>query len=460
MSERANSRRSGWFLGLLIVLPGVGLPVAAEAADRGARGLNHRQLSQVGGRVAWGVPLSMKFTTTVRSAHLVNEHLCVIGSDGRAWAIRADTGERAWSRLLAKPGQTLWPPTAIASPDAEAIVFARMDDVIFLEPATGLGLEVKEQDENGETQTRDVGPVRLRSVSLASAAASLDHVFVIAPGHRVRRYDVADNYEHWQADMPALLRVAPVYLPDRDLLLVVDTSGMFAGIDGQDRHKKFARQLKGEAVGWLAADQTVAYVATSKSELVALSLETGEPVLEESLPGRPVGGPVVTETGVYQATTSGVLRIAKNAEGKNWHVPATKQFLAEWPRHSVLLGDDDTLAFVAPGTGRLLATVDLGGKFTGVSNAHTDAVILVSPRGQVCCIRPIGAKPLVPADFRPPSVPAAEAGGELAEGEAGTEAEKAAEEEPADGEEESAEATGPRMTREERILADPLRERR
>ncbi len=454
MIEPSDGGEWGFRLALLAGLLAASAAPGSAAARR--PGGYYGPLARAGARLAWRTPLPLKCTGAIRSYRLLDEYLYAIGADGKVWAIRADTGERVWTRRLARPEEKLWPPTAYRSPDLRAVVFTSLDKAVFLDPATGLEIEKTDQDDQGEPRTRTMGPVRLRSATLASVAASPEHVFAIAPNNRVRRYDIADSYESWQMETPGRVRLAPVFLARYDLLLVADTGGQVAGVSGADRTRKFTRQLQGEPVGWLAADHEAVCVATSEPRLYTVDLATGQVQLEYRLPGRPTGGPVVTETSVYQATRHGLQRVGKKQEFPNWLAPEAKCFLAEWPRRVVLLRSDGKIDLVRRETGESLDLVDLGQeKFDGAGNPWNDAVILASPQGEIWCLRPIGAGPLTPADFRPPAPEMPEAKDEPAVVDEGTTVKEESAEAPP--EEEPAEKEGPRMTLEERLIADPLR---
>ena len=454
MIERSDGCGSGLRLALLagLVAAAAGSPAAADRRSGGVYG----PLARAGARLAWQVALPLKFTTSIRSYHLVDEYLYAIGTDGRVRAVRADTGEHVWTMRITEPGTGLWPPTAYRSFDVNAVVFTLGDDVLFLAPATGLEVGAAGRNDQDGRPVRRIGPVRLASASVASVAVSPDYVFATSPGQRVGRYDIKNSYRGWQVGTPALLRLAPVYLGQYDLLLVTDVGGTLAGIDADDGERVFSRQLKGEPVGWLTADEEAVYVATTEPRLYALHAETGQVQLEYRLPGRPAGGPIVTETSVYQATVNGgVQRVGKEPDWKNWVVPEARQFLAEWPHRVVLLRTDGKIALVRrrpPQVGETLEVLDVGAVAHAVSNPRTDVVIVATSRGEIRGLRPLGAEPLTPADFRPPPPPpppspvTPEPEAEVAEEEAETE--------------EPAEPTRPRLTPEESLLVDPLRSRR
>gem|GEM_PF-6562504 len=70
----------------------------------------------------------------------------------------------------------------------------------------------------------------------------------------------------------------------------------------------------------------------------------------------------------------------------------------------MLLCHDGKIMLVRQETGEKQAVVDVGPIARGVHNVWTDAVMVVSQRGHVRCIRPKNAPPLTLIDFRPPAV--------------------------------------------------------
>jgi len=442
-------------VGLVGLVAGAVIPVATVTADPPPASAPDR-LAAAGARLAWRVPLALPFTASIRSYHLVDEYLYAIGSDGVVRSIRADTGQHLWTRQLVDAGETLWPPTAYHSAELGAVVFTRLLNVLLLDPATGSDRE--NRDQNGRAGSRErkiVRGLRLKDPTSASVAVSAEKLFAVSIGRRLQSYDITTGDPSWRAATPATVRLAPLYLSDGDQLLVADEGGLIVGIDATTKARQFARQLHGEPTGWLAADAKAVYVATSEPRLYALDRAKGETLLEHHLPGRPLGGPAVTAKSVYQALVGGGLqRVSLDPQSKGWLAPHGKRFLAEWPDRAVLLSTDGRIVFVEPNTGKSLAVLDLGDVADGVSNVFTDAVMVASSRGEVRCIRPIGARALTGADFRPPPTQAPKS---VEQGPTAEEAGGAGQTAGAAGE--PAEQAAPRMTLEERILADPLRSR-
>lgn len=460
MLETLNCRRSASHLALLLAFAAVGVPtVVAKSRQRTL----YDRLWQANTHITWRGSIPLRLTASIRSCHLVNEFLYAIGTDGKVSCLRADTGELLWSRRLAAEAETLWPPVAYQSGNVEAVVFAQLNKVLFLDPATGDEAKCTEPDAEGDPQVRRLGPVSLRTPGLASVAVSSESVFVSSTGRRIGRYEIADNYRAWEISTRAPVRLAPIYLAgvqdDTGLLLLASADGLVAAVNAKSREKLFARKLQGTPTGWLATDAKAVYVATSEPRLHALDLATGEKLLEYQLPRRPRGGPVVTTKSVYQTLSGGGLqRVGIKPEWKNWIAHDAKCFLAEWPGRVALLRTDGKIALVKPQTGKTLEVLDLGEVAHAVSNVMNDAVIIASARGEIRCLQPIGAKRLTPADFRPTPPPPTEEPAEVTEAEPTEEPEEAEPgEEPAEG---AAEPAEPRMTPLEEILADPLRSRR
>ena len=149
MMKRSDGCGWGWRPALAVGLAAAVVGLVAEAVPRRSGGVDG-PLGRAGARLAWQVALPLKFTTSIRSCHLVDEYLYAIGTDGRVRAVRADTGEHVWTRRITQPGVGLWSPTAYRSFDVNAVVFTRGDEVLFLDPATGLEVGVVgRSDEDG-----------------------------------------------------------------------------------------------------------------------------------------------------------------------------------------------------------------------------------------------------------------------------------------------------------------------
>jgi len=301
-------------------------------------------------------------------------------------AIRADVGRLVWVRWLVEPGDILRPPVAYHSTEMDAVVFTCIVDVVFLDPKTGLELK----------------RIKLRSASLTPVALAEEVIYSVGPERRMGAVGIKDGLPKLRMRTHGELRIPPLYLPDTDLLVLADDTGTVAGVRGRDRAPRFAKQFSRDAQGWLAADAHAVYFCTAEPRVYGLDRSTGDTVLEYRLPKPPAGGPVVTRTSIYQATYGGgVQRIGVNPEWPNWFADQAKQFLAEWPRQVVLLRTDGKVELVRRETGESQAILDVGPVAEGISNVWTDAAIVASRAGQIQCIRPVEAKPLALADFRP-----------------------------------------------------------
>jgi len=462
--RRVLALAAGW----AVILGAVGPGVAWAATPLGP--WPPEQMALAGARVAWQVHLPMSYTASIKSYHLVDGYLYGIGTDGYVRAIRADTGEYVWTQKLAEPFDTLWPPVAARlevvrkeagdSPKeageseaeesvketVDAVVFTLVRTAVFLDPKTGLELK----------------QVRLGSSSNAAVAVSKKHCFEVGPNRRLRCVSLADGMRKWRMATPAPIDLAPVYVARDDVVVVVDSQGMVGGVTS-DKIRQFTQSLGAKPIGWLAADELAVYVATADELAVyvatadktlhAIDRASNRILWQYRLADRPAGGPVVSKNNVYQATIGAGLYCKHKSERLNWHHAGAKRFLAEWPSRTAVLYHNGHIGLLHPQTGKPAELLDPGSAAEGVSNPWNDAVILASPKGLVRCIRPIGAKALTLADFRPapppaPETPAAAAGESTGENDM-----------EAVGAEVSAEPAAAR-TSDELLLSDPLRSKR
>jgi len=458
--ERHHPAAIGFFT---LVLAGAATlvgPSALAAQYGSAQG--DKPLARADARLAWQTNLTLSFTGTIKAYYTADGHLYAPGTDGQVGAIRMDTGKRLWRRPILTKGERLWSPAPYRWPGGNGVALTLPDKVIFLNPATGTTLHRAEKDDDGETQMRPMPSVALRSASIAAVAVSTDHVFATAAGRRLRRYDIDSNYQSWQLGTKELLRLAPVYSAEHDLLLLIDAGGQLVARDATERKIRFTQSLNDEPIGWMALDADTVYVATAEPRLYAIDLVSGKIRFEHQLTARPLDGPTVTDAHIYQATVDGQLHcVGKTPEQPNWIVPQTRRFLAEWPGRVVLQKNDGQVLIVRQETGEPLATFNPGPELVGLSNPHNDAVVLGSPKGQVRCYRPVDADALTLADFLPPT-PA-----EPSDQEPGEEADLGEEIEAEDDvdafaetDDETEPPAEPGLSGLEELIADPLRSKR
>ena len=345
----------------------------------------------------WEVRLPMRLTQRLRSCDLLDGFLFATGTDGVVRAIDATTGRVLWISSVVEQGEPLHPPVLHRTGDRPLVAFTRSNDVILLDLATGFA----------------VNRVELQAPPVASAAVSTSLVFVPSVSGRLRSYQLRSGLAEFPIGVSGLLASAPVYVPAHDLLLGFDTNGVMAAITAAEelpegaskRRVRFAIQTGARPVGRLGFDERTMYAATADGLLHAVDYLEGEPVWRYRLAGFPEGGPVVTAGSVYQAVLGGgVHRIGKEPMTPNWFDPQARQFLAEWPDGPALLRDDGSIVLINPHTGRAARRLDwsAGEAMAAVSNPRNDAIIMVSRRGRICCVRPAGARPLTPADFASP----------------------------------------------------------
>lgn len=378
-------------LAVVIVVATAVSPAAAQSPQ---------QLRRAGMRRAWRVSLPLKMTTKIDAYHLVGGHLFAVGTDGQVRAVRADTGELVWTRQINTPGSSaLWAPISAWIDNKHVIVFTRPSDLLFFDPAGGYEAEGLQRRE-------------LREPTVSSVAISSDTIFAAEPRGRFRAYPFGKDAPRWQLRTKGLLRLPPLYLAERDLLIVADESGRVSGISASTRDSVFAVDVDGTPRGQLVvADQSL-YVVSANARLYAFELDHGDMEWKYLLPNRPVGGPAVTKTSAYQAVVGGgVQRVGLKQVWPNWFATDAKQFLAEWPDRVALLQTDGKIAIARLQTGQTLSVIDPGETIRAVSNPFSDAIIVAGPRGEIRCYRPIGSSKLTLANFGvvPPKIESSEA---------------------------------------------------
>jgi len=364
-----------------------------------AAGQSPQQLRRAGMRQAWRVSLPLKMTTKIDAYHLVGGHLFAIGTDGQVRAVRADTGELVWTRQINTPGSSaLWAPISAWIDNKHVIVFTRPSDLLFFDPAGGYETEGLQRRE-------------LRKPTVSSVAISSDTIFAAEPRGRFRAYPFGKGAPRWQLRTKGLLRLPPLYLAERDLLIVADESGRVSGISASTRDGVFAIDVDGAPRGQLVVVNQSLYVVSANARLYAFELDHGDMEWKYLLPNRPVGGPVVTKTSAYQAVVGGgVQRVGLKQLWPNWFAADAGQFLAEWSDRVALLQTDGKIAIARLQTGQTLFVIDPGETVRAVSNPFSDAIIVAGPHGEIRCYRPIGSQKLTLADFGvvPPKVEPAE----------------------------------------------------
>jgi len=418
MDMNTNKRRN--YKWVLSVVGGWAAAVAltCPSAVQAAKPLgpwSGERMALASARVAWQIELPMRHTVAIRSYHLVDGYLYGLGSDGFVRAIRADTGEYAWTRQLAEPFETIWPPVS-----ARLVVMDEQKEPTEQSPSKAEGGTDQEAGEPKKPVKRTVAAVvftllrsavfldpkngkllkefPLRSSSITPVAVSPECCFEVGPNRRLRCTNLKDGYLNWHMSPKAIIELAPVYVARDDVVVVADSKGTVAGITA-DLKKQFTQELKAKPIGSIAVDEKAVYMATADNMLTAID-RAGDSILwKYRLSGLPSDGPVATKKNVYQAVVNeGLFRVVKG-EKRSWHNPKALCFLAEWPNRTAVLYPEGQVALLNPATGEAAELIEPGCATKGVSNTFNDAILLVSHKGRICCIRPIGAKELSLADF-------------------------------------------------------------
>jgi len=303
--------------------------------------------------------------------------------------IRADNGRYRWVRKLTERGGTIWPPVAYREHEGEAVVFTRLDDVVFLLPDSG----------------KEFLTYELHESSVAACSVGRNTIFAAETGHRIHNYDVDGQYQRWQVRRPGQLRLSPVYLHGRDLLVFADDSGKVAGATGKDKTKVFETELEGTPLS-MAVGENAIYIATSDNLLYQVSHKTGNILWKYFLPAAPKGDPVITKQYVYQAVGSeNVLRIHKARTEPTQTFKGAEKFLAEWPKEVVLLSNKGEVLLVSEDKEQKQKVVDLGGLDFGVANTKNPAILVGTKKGIFYCLLPAKMKKLEPVAFKSPRMP-------------------------------------------------------
>ncbi|MHC4441084.1 MAG: outer membrane protein assembly factor BamB family protein [Planctomycetota bacterium] len=356
----------------------------AKAEKTGSR--IHNQLVNAGARIAWKTSLPLRFTDSIKSYHLIDQYLYALGTDGNLRGIRAHTGQHIWTKPIAKPLETIYPPMSYHTKDMHALAITRLTDVLILDPETADQLKRY----NFHTPTP------------ATVAITDDNIYAAAMGSRIFKYSISNKTALWQLSTTGPIQLAPLIIKDQ--LYIADSKGMVACIIGESKERLFSKKLDGQPRGWLAADEKILYVATADGTLHFLDRHTGLPVRRSlQLKAPPLGGTVITKNAAYQAIEGGGLYQVPLTHGKQiLFYPDGRRFLADWPHHTVMLQENGKIALISRLTGKKATTIDVGQVADGISNLRNQAVIVYSARGQINCLLPIGSKPLTPDDFKPP----------------------------------------------------------
>ncbi|UCD28058.1 MAG: PQQ-binding-like beta-propeller repeat protein [Planctomycetota bacterium] len=376
-----------WLLSVSLFMSGIFWPVAM--AD-GTEPQMYDQLALAGARIAWRVTLPLRMTASIKSYHLVEGYIYAIGVDGKVRTVRADTGDHIWTKPLAEPFETLWPPVSYHDSEMDAVVFTRIGDVLFLDSKTG----------------EELKRYKLRAPTVGAVAVSGDTIYAAVVGARVYNYSISRQIPLWQLSTTAPINLAPICKSDqadKDQLFVADSKGQVASVSGETKKLRFAQKIDGEPRGWLTTDTDRLYVATADGSLHVLDRRTGDPIRRSiHLSKPPDGGPVVTADAVYQAVEGGGLyRLPLKSDSSVRFDARSKRFLADWPHHIVQLRTDGKIALVNRRAGKESVVLDIGEVADGISNLWNEAVIVYSAQGELRCLQPIGSKSLTLADFKP-----------------------------------------------------------
>lgn len=374
----------GYFTGLLLVAGGV---IHAQPVKQEELGT---QLAREGIRLVWQITLPVSHSVSIRSFHLIEENLYALASDGKVHCVRADIGRYLWVQQVIGKTDTFWPPAVYPASwgdelGGEAVAFTRLNDVIFLHPASGTKLGTRK----GE------------SVNKAGAVLGPNAIYTVELDKRLSKYDIEGKFLDWQIRSNDLFHISPLYLADRDQLVFADDQGRVASAKGTNKVEIFDHQVEGRPRGWLAGDTEGIYLVTDRNLFFQLDRQTGETLWKYYLTAAPDGGPVVSEKHIYQALVpAGVVQINKSQRRAGWQINQARRFLAEWPRHVVLLSTNHQLLFVEPLSGQVERVTDLGEACDGISNVVNDTVFVTTRNGTIRCLRPLNAEPLTVADFR------------------------------------------------------------
>lgn len=382
-------QEQGYWHGRLILLAAVlGGGSAWAAAIPGPSTGGAAPLPNVPARLTWRVALPLRSIDFIKSCHLVEGYLYAITSESVVHCVRADTGRLLWSRQLAAPRTTVYPPVAYRSPEFYAVAFTLSSEVVFLDPETG----------------SEYKRLRLLSPASASCSTAPGLVFSTETNSRLRAYDMKDGLLAWQLMGEGPFSVAPVYQPDLETVVFTDNSGLLGMVWGTDKEEVYVRSLPGAAVGSVECDGKNFYVATTDQLVNCVDRVKGNVTWQHRLPAKPQGGPVICGTSLYQAVGSrGIQHISLGGGQPDWFAPDAVKFLCDWGGRPALLLGDGRVATVDPATGRPTAFIETGPVAGAVSNSVNDALLLFSPAGEVRCLQPMNASPTVLASFRPPT---------------------------------------------------------
>ncbi len=149
--------------------------------------------------------------------------------------------------------------------------------------------------------------------------------------------------------------------------------------------------LKGRPVGDLLGTKDTVYVGTENSEMVALSLVTGNRLWSHGCGGRVVAGPWLSGAGdvlYYSAHEDGFYALTTASGKQRWRLPDGLKPVAASDENIFVLKVDGSLCKVDSATGKVLWS-ESSAPFTGVvAQVQNELLCLISPDGQLFTLAP------------------------------------------------------------------------
>ncbi len=374
----------------------------------------------------WRVDLPLRPADRVASLWFVDEHIYALTDSGMLFAVRGESGLVHWQRVIAEPGDVVYPIThAIEHSGLGPVIVTTPGWIALLDRESGREIPFFDRAADCERAR-----LPLEKPAAGPAQGDAETLYVSYSDGRYAALRRKNGIPRWYMGTGTFGSTTPRHIPGR--LLFASDKGLFFlfDIEQADRKLIWSDQL-GTAplepiLGLSTAQRKEIWpTAASTTPIEPIHLDGQDLVFAGSdqvvysidpatgpiagrcrwrckLNTRPVEGPAVVGDLVFQPIPSGGLVAIDRQKGrKRWTLPEGCRLLSRSADTICALSRDGGILVADATTGSPRKLAKISGIVFAPSNLRTDAVYVAGQRGQIACIRPRGTAALTRADLLP-----------------------------------------------------------
>lgn len=388
-----------FFLAGIIVLPLGGCGNNAKPLSQPSPVIGPDPMKQAGLGVYWERQLKLAPNERIKETHLLDENLYFITNQKALIAMDARSGVTKWRVPITHKPEKVFapihfdgirlpkqigtvdditnPPLPSTLPEFDAVIINTLTSVLVINRTSG---EV-------------IRDIRFQGFSATNRGATDGERYYVA-GNDKQIYAVMllPAVNIWAKDLGERV-LAPMVCVEETLFVGTVEGGFYCFYADNNGAEQWEVKLDGQITTPFAIEAGRAYIACQDGRIYAFGAARGQKNWQPlSINGTPGGPLLIAESTIFEYSRGGGISAVNIANGKlRWNIPTGRDILAVMDDNVYVIDTDKNLQVANAITGKISQTIPMKKNKFFATNINAPAIYAATSKGEVCCIRKLGA---------------------------------------------------------------------